>query len=179
MFKQLIHHPWRKRLTPSPSTLILLGLLAYFWFRPPAWISDEHRPVNNVTVQLSSGQILPLASLRGKVVVVSFWATWCPYCRHELPSLQSFYSDWHDKGVEVLALSIEDDPKLVARFMRQHGYTFPTALANAATQHAFGGVKKVPVSYIIDKHGAIRYEINGQVYYGRLEKLITPLLRAR
>ena len=172
-----MRHPWRKTLTPAPSTLILLGLIVYFWFRPPAWISDEHRPVANVAVRLSSGQILQLAALRGQVVVVSFWATWCPYCRHELPSIQSFYSDWHNKGVQVLALSIEDDPAIVARFMRQNSYTFPAALADAAVQQAFGGITRVPVSFIIDKRGAIRYKISGQVYYGRLSSLVNPLTK--
>ncbi|HET9114402.1 MAG TPA: TlpA disulfide reductase family protein [Burkholderiales bacterium] len=177
MIKRFMDHPWRKKLTPSPSTLILLGLIVYFWFRPPAWISDEHRPVAHVAVQLSNGQTVRLASLRGKVVVVSFWATWCPYCRHELPSLQSFYSDWRDKGVQVLALSIEDDPAPVAKFMRENAYTFPVGLADATIQQAFGGIKRVPVSFIIDKRGAIRYKISGQIYYGRLSKLVTPLLR--
>ncbi len=176
MFKKFINHPWRKRLTPSPWTLVLLVLLVYFWFRPPAWISAEHRPLAHVAAQLDNGRTVTLAALRGKVVVVSFWATWCPYCRHELPEIQSFYSDWRRKGVEVLALSIEDDPALVAQFMRAHGYTFPAGLADTATQQAFGGVDRVPVSFIIDKSGVVRYKISGQVYYGRLEERVAPLL---
>ena len=177
MLKQFASHPWVKKLTPSPFTLILMLLIVYFWFRPPAWVSDEHQPVANVAVTMTSGQVIPLASLRGKVVIVNFWATWCPYCRHEMPDMQAFYRDWHAKGVEILALSIEDDPKLVAGFMQQQAYTFPAGLADAATQRAFGEIKKVPMSFIIDKKGVIRHKISGQVYYGRLENLVTPLLK--
>lgn len=177
MLNQSTRQRWLKKLTPRPSTLLLLGLVIYFWFRPPAWISTEHRPLANITVKLSDGRNLQLASLRGKVVLVSFWATWCPYCRHELPDIQSFYSDWHNKGFEVVALSIEDDPTLVARFIRQQHYTFPAGLADAATQQTFGGIKRIPVSFIIDKQGVIRYKISGQLYYARLTKLVIPLLK--
>ncbi len=177
MLTNLAAHPWVKKLTPSPFTLILLALIVYFWFRPPAWVSEEHRPIANLSVTTTDSRVITLSDLRGKVVIVSFWATWCPYCRHEMPAIQSFYRDWHNKGVEILALSIEDDPALVAEFMRQEGYNFPAAIADATTQHAFGKIDKVPVSFILDKKGVIRHKIDGQVYYGRLEDLITPLLR--
>ena len=177
MLKEFANRPWVKKLTPSPFTLILLALIVYFWFRPPAWISDEHRPVPNVSVTLVDGRVVPLASLRGKVILVNFWATWCPYCRHEMPEMQAFYRDWHTKGFEILALSIEDEPALVAQFMQKQAYTFPAGLADATTQQAFGGVKKVPISYIIDKNGLIRHEISGQVYYARMKDLVAPLLK--
>lgn len=177
MLKQFASHPWVKKLTPSPFTLILMVLIVYFWFRPPAWVSDEHRPIANVSANMTDGRTIPLASLRGKVVLVSFWATWCPYCRHEMPDMQTFYRDWHDKGFEILALSIEDDPALVAQFIRKEGYTFPAGLADATVQQAFGDIKKVPMSFIIDKKGIIRHEISGQVHYARLEDLVTPLLK--
>jgi alkyl hydroperoxide reductase subunit AhpC len=94
-----------------------------------------------------------------------------------MPAIQSFYRDWHNKGVEILALSIEDDPALVAQFMRQEAYSFPAAIADTTTQQAFGKIDKVPMSFIIDKQGVIRHKIDGQVYYGRLEDLVQPLLK--
>jgi Thiol-disulfide isomerase and thioredoxins len=81
---------WLKKLTPSPVTLLLLGLIVYVWFRPPAWVSDEQRPVPNVQMMLTDGRVVSMESLRGKVVLVNFWATWCPYCRHEMPDMQAF-----------------------------------------------------------------------------------------
>ena len=94
---------WLKKLTPSPVTLLLLGLIVYVWFRPPAWVSDEQRPVPNVQMMLTDGRVVSMESLRGKVVLVNFWATWCPYCRHEMPDMQAFYRDWHARGFEILA----------------------------------------------------------------------------
>jgi thiol-disulfide isomerase/thioredoxin len=182
MLKNLTTHPWLnkpwvKKLTPSPFTLILLALIAYFWFRPPAWVSDEHQAVSNISITTTDNRVISMADLRGKVVIVSFWATWCPYCRHEMPAIQAFYRDWQGKGVEVLALSIEDDSALVAQFMRQENYSFPAAIADATTQQAFGKIDKVPMSFIVDKKGIIRHKVDGQVYYGRLQDLVTPLLQ--
>lgn len=168
---------WLKKLTPSPITLLLMGLIVYVWFRPPAWVTDENRPAQNVRVMLTDGRTLQLSQLRGKVVLVNFWATWCPYCRHEMPEMQSFYRDWHSRGFEILALSVEDNPALVAAFMKKEGYTFPAGIASAETQQAFGGVSTVPKSFIVDKHGVIRQKISGQVYYSRLEGLVAPLLK--
>ncbi len=168
---------WLKKLTPSPITLLLVGLIVYVWFRPPAWVSEENRPVQDVRVTLTDGRTLQLSQLRGKVVLVNFWATRCPYCRHEMPEMQSFYRDWHSRGFEILALSVEDNPALVTAFMKKEGYTFPAGIASAETQQAFGGVSTVPKSFIVDKHGVIRQKISGQVYYARLEGLVAPLLK--
>ena len=99
-----------KKFRPSPITLILLGAIAYVWFRPPAQVTDENRPLPPVMVSQLNGQIIDLQALRGKVVLISYWATWCPYCRHEMPAMEKFYTDYKARGFEILAVSIDDDP---------------------------------------------------------------------
>jgi thiol-disulfide isomerase/thioredoxin len=103
----------------------MLGLLVYFWFRPPAWVSEQAQPVSAFTVQLIDMRTVSSDSLRGKVVLVNFWATWCPFCRHEMPAMESFYREYKDQGVEILAISIENDAALVRQFMAGAEYTFP------------------------------------------------------
>ena len=120
---------------------------------------------------------LQLSQLRDKVILVDFWATWCPYCRYEMPEMPSFYRDWHSRGFEILALSVEDKPTLAAAFVKKKGNTFPAGIASAEIQQALGGVSTVPKSFIVDKHGVIRQKISGQVYYSRLEGLAAPLLK--
>ena len=166
-----------KKFRPSPINLLLIGLIAYVWFRPPAGVTDIHQPVPPFTATLLDGRSISGESLRGKVVLVNFWATWCPYCRHEMPAMQEFYRDYQAQGFEILALSIDSDPAKVRDFMRKEGYQFPVAM-NSPSQHtAFGEVSSVPTSFLIDKRGILRKKISGQVHYARLKELVEPLLK--
>ena len=106
-----------KKYRPDWLTLVLLGLIAYAWFRPPAWVSDENRAVPEMRLTLLDGRPVTLEQLRGKVVLVNFWATWCPYCRHEMPDMERFYRDYRERGFEILALSQDDAPDPVRQFM--------------------------------------------------------------
>lgn len=163
---------WR----PGVWALLLAGAVVYLWFRPPAWVSEERRQAPDIAVALTDGRTLALDQLRGKVVLVNFWATWCPYCRHEMPALDAFYRDYRGHGFEILALSEDDDPAAARRFMQREAYAFPAGAADAASMAAFGGVRRLPTSLLIDKRGNVRYRISGQVYYGRLKALVEPLL---
>lgn len=166
-----------KKFRPSPITLILLGAIAYVWFRPPAQVTDDNRPLPEVAVSQLNGQTIDLQSLRGKVVLVSYWATWCPYCRHEMPAMEKFYADYKARGFEILAVSIDDDPAKVSEFMREEGYHFPVAMRDQALDEVIGAVSMVPTSFLIDKQGRVRKKISGQVHYARLEELVGPLLK--
>ena len=167
-----------RKWTPSPLTLILLGLIVWLWFRPPAEVSDEDRAVAPWQVMLTDGRTLGSDALRGKVVLVNFWATWCPYCRKEKPVIDAFWHDYRGKGFEVVSISVDDPPEKIAAWMKDKGYAFQAAPTNASVTAVFGDVTSVPTSFILDADGHIRHKIAGQVYYARLEKLVTPLLKA-
>jgi peroxiredoxin len=165
-----------KKWRPDIWTLLLLGAIVYVWFRPPAWVSDLDQPVPALQIQLLDGCVVNLEQLRGKVVLVNFWATWCPYCRHEMPAMEEFYSDYRDQGFEILALSQDDAAAPVVEFMAKENYHFPVAMADASVAAAFGGVSRLPTSFVIDKRGLVRHKISGQVHYPRLKALVEPLL---
>jgi thiol-disulfide isomerase/thioredoxin len=168
-----------KKWTPSPLTLILLGLIAWLWFRPPADVSDVDRAAAPWQVTLTDGRALGSESLKGRVVLVNFWATWCPYCRKEKPVIDAFWQDYRDRGFEVVSISIDDPSEKIATWMRDKGYAFPAAPTNASVAAAFGPVASVPTSFIVDADGHIRHRVAGQLHYPRLEKLVVPLLPAR
>jgi thiol-disulfide isomerase/thioredoxin len=161
-----------KKLQPSPVTAILIGLIAYLWFRPPAFVDELSRPAP--AVPTVPGQ--SLADLRGKVVLVNFWATWCPYCRHEMPAMEAFYRENRARGFEIVAYSLDKTQAEADDYLRKEGYTFPAPLMSPGVSEAFGGVERVPLSFVVDRNGVIRHRIAGQVHSGRLEDLITPLL---
>ena len=166
----------KKLLKKHFVTVILIGLIAYIWFRPPATVTDLNQALPNLPFTTLDGRMGTLEGLRGKVVLVNFWATWCPYCRKEMPALQKFYQDYQGKGFEIIAFSTDDDPAKAASYMREAAYTFPAAMADSEIQQAFGPVSQIPMSMIIDRDGRLRHKIKGQVYYGRIEDLVTPLL---
>ncbi|OYZ57517.1 MAG: hypothetical protein B7Y21_07310 [Hydrogenophilales bacterium 16-61-112] len=149
-----------KKWTPSPLTLILLGLIAWLWFRPPADVSDDNRSIP-----------------AWQVVLVNFWASWCPYCRKEKPVIDAFWKETRGRGFEVISISIDDSPETIAAWMKDKGYTFMAAPTNASVVAAFGNVSSVPTSFILDADGHIRHKVAGQLHAARLEKLVTPLLK--
>ena len=165
-----------KKWTPSPLTLILLGLVAYLWFRPPADVSDDNRPTPPWQVTLPDGRVLSSESLKGRVVLVNFWATWCPYCRKEKPVIDEYWKDNRARGFEVIAISIDDSPEQIAAWAKKTGYTFMAAPTNASVGAAFGTVNSVPTSFILDRDGHIRHKVAGQLHAARLKKLVEPLL---
>jgi thiol-disulfide isomerase/thioredoxin len=164
-----------KRHSRGAPTLILLGVIAYLWLRPPAWVEDLHQRAPAVSWQTVDG-VQRLADLSGKVVLVNFWGTWCPFCRMEMPAMQAFYRDWQERGFEIVAFSLDEDRALADDYMRREGYTFPAPPADEYTRSAFGIVEQLPTSFLVDRQGVIRHRIEGQLHYGRLEELVGPLL---
>ena len=93
--------------------------------------------------------------------------------------MQEFYQDYRARGFEIVAFSVDESQTEADSFMRKHGYSFPAPLAPAGAAQAFGGVSRLPTSFVIDRDGVIRHRIAGQVHYPRLEKLVLPLLENR
>ena len=167
---------WKKWI-PSPVTVILIAFVAYFWLRPPAKVAEENRVIPPFQVQLVNGGELTSQDLKGKVVLVNYWATWCPYCQMEMPEIEKFWQAYRSRGFAVVAISADDSPEKIRTWFAQHGYDFPAAPDNASTRRAFGYVSVLPTSFILDREGHLRHTVEGRLYYGRLKDLVLPLLR--
>ncbi|MHB8766457.1 MAG: peroxiredoxin family protein, partial [Deferrisomatales bacterium] len=86
------------------------------------------RPAPDFALKGLDGVEVRLADLRGKVVLVNLWATWCPPCRHEMPSMVALYGQLRDQGLEILAVSEDTDLDALRRFLLAYGVTFPVLL---------------------------------------------------
>ena len=137
-------------------TVLLAG--CYSGSRPPHIGSNAP----DFTVQDSDRKIT-LSELRGKVVVLNFWATWCAPCVEELPSLVNLQQKMRNKGITVLAVSVDQDESLYRRFVQDHNVNLLTVRdANQKSNNLYGTVK-FPESYIIDRNGVMRRKFIGPV----------------
>lgn len=124
--------------------------------RSVAASDDVGQPAPALIVKQLDGTELDLAALRGKVVVLNFWATWCPPCRAEMPMLEAFHRKHESEGVTVIGLSADDvhERKAVSRAMQ--GLSYPAALLADAKTNSFGTPRALPITYIIGPDGVIR-----------------------
>ena len=113
------------------------------------------QPAPALVAPTLDGKSFDLSSLKGKVVLVHFWATWCIPCREEMPALEAVWRQNHGKGLEVLAISA-DRPRAKADVTQvMHFFTFPAAMLDAVTKNDFGMPTGIPVTYVIDKEGKV------------------------
>lgn len=137
----------------------------------------EGQPVPAFETRLLDGKTLGAEALKGKDVLVVFWATWCPTCQKELPELQALYEKHRGRGFEILALSIDADRFTVEEFWKDHDYRFPVAMRAPAHVQLFGPIKAIPALYLIDRRGVLRMTRVGGMGQAQLEAQLLPLLR--
>lgn len=161
------------------SLLALLLTGCYHGSKPPS----IGIPAPDFTIQ-DSDRTVSLHELRGKIVVLNFWASWCPPCVDELPSLVQTQNQLKDKGVTVLGVSVDEDAADYHRFLKDHGVDFLTvreggtktdASVISATANKYG-TYKIPETYIIDRQGIIRRKFIGPVDW-RQPEIIEYLTR--
>ena len=115
-----------------------------------------------VTFAMLDGNAVPLHALKGQVVLVNFWATWCPPCRAEMPGFEKVYQAKQAQGFTVVGVSMDERPPAqVAAFAHDHDITYPIAMATPNAVAAFGGINTFPTSFLIDRKGRVRYTIRG------------------
>mgnify|MGYP003557993086 FL=1 len=148
------------------AVVALVGALAY------ALMDKPSAPAT--TFATLEGRPIVLGELRGKVVLINFWATSCPGCIKEMPGMVETYNQYKDRGFEIVAVAMRyDPPNYVANFVRTWQLPFPVALdVDGEHARAFGNVQLTPTSFIIGKDGRILEQKLGELDFVKLKALL-------
>ncbi|AAZ98384.1 putative thioredoxin [Thiobacillus denitrificans ATCC 25259] len=148
------------------AALAIVAALAY------ALVDKPTAPASTFTTL--EGRQIALDDLRGKVVLVNFWATSCPGCIKEMPGMVETYNAYKDRGFEIVAVAMSyDPPNYVANYVQTRQLPFPVALdVNGEHARAFGNVQLTPTSFIIGKNGDILEQKLGELDFDKLKALL-------
>lgn len=150
---------WPAGAPPSVPPLALLNKLA-----PDFTLSDLH------------GQPLHLASFRGKVVLLNFWATWCAPCQIEMPAFARWQQTNGPMGFQVVGISMDDDAAPAQALVDKLSLNYPVAMGNVRLGSRYGGVLGLPLTFLIDRNGVIRARFQGETDLRVIQRRLKVLL---
>ncbi len=138
---------------------------------------QARQPAPDFTVSTINGRTISLSALKGKVVIVNFWATWCGPCVYEMPGLVRLYDKYKEQGLEVIGLSVDRTRSGVAGFVSRKGIDYPIAFADRSLVMKYGGIQAIPTTFFIDKKGDVVGYVVGARDESFFEGVIKKLLQ--
>ena len=167
--------------------LIVAGVGSLMWMGQQSATSAP-RPSNSLaqapggtaasdfTLLSPDGQEISLSDYEGQVILVNWWATWCPPCKAEMPAINAFYETHKADGFVVLAVNSQEGASTVKNFIQANGFSFPVLLDSQGQVMERYHVRALPTSFIIDRDGVIQYIQTGEISPRQLEVIVEPLL---
>lgn len=161
------------------AVVIFAALFSVFFSAdvPPPIIRGVPAPAFELA-RLDTGQVVSLAGLRDRVVLINFWATWCKPCEDEMPAMERLYRQLRPEGFELLAISVDDSPELVRAFRDRLGLSFPILMDAGQEVAERYQAFRFPESLLVDRNGTVieRYigprEWDAPAYIGRIQRLL-------
>ena len=164
----------------SMIRLLLLVFLACI--HTSAYAVEEGKLAPLLTAKLLDGKSFSTESVKGEVVIVNFWATWCPPCRQEMPAFESYYQKHKNQGLRIIAVSLDEPADLAKVREVMRDYTFDATLESESQHKGYGRIWRLPLTFVIDRKGVLRKD----GWYGAagidlplLDKIVTPLLEEK
>ncbi len=117
----------------------------------------QGHPTPDFELESLEGDLMRLSDYHGSIVLINFWATWCPPCRAEMPMFQERYERYADQGLEILAVNSDSPLREVIAFQHEHGLSFPVLIDATRIVQNLYRVWSLPTSFIVDREGIIRY----------------------
>ena len=141
-----------------------------------AW-AQSNTPAPSVALKDIKGHRFSLNEYKGKVVLVNFWATWCPPCRKEIPDLIRMQRDYRTKGLRIIGITYPPQTAAeVRRFAKRLRMNYPVVVGTKATKSRFTSSETLPVTVVVDREGRVRGVIEGIMYPDEFDQTVKPLL---
>ncbi len=151
------------------ALLITLGAVGVF--------AQTRSVAPDFTRKTADGKAITLSKLKGKVVLINFWATWCGPCRAEIPGFLDVYKKYRTRNFEIIGISLDNSGwKVVNPFVKKYKIDYPIVLGDESLVKAYGNFNAIPTTFLVDKKGNIVEEHVGYLSKEDLEKKLKPLL---
>jgi cytochrome c biogenesis protein CcmG/thiol:disulfide interchange protein DsbE len=129
------------------------------------------------TLPALDGKPFRFSNQRGKVIILDFWATWCPPCRAELPHFKSLYEQYNQKGLQIVGVALDDGGAEVVRpFVEDNDIKYPILIGNQEVVEDYGGIRGIPTTFVVDRKGHIIKKFVGYQDKEVFESAIKELL---
>lgn len=144
---------------------------------PVGALAQTPRPAPAIILKDLQGRAFHLRDYKGRVVLINFWATWCPPCRTEIPELVKWQREYRNQGLQIIGITYPPQTLLeVRRFTRKTKVNYTIALGTKATKLLFTKSETLPMTVVIDRAGHVREVIEGVIFQEEFEEKIKPLL---
>jgi len=137
-------------------TLKIFALVALLMSQV-AWSKEMNQPAPDFTLKSSTGENVKLSELRGNVVMINFWASWCGPCRQEMPLLDEFYKKYQKLGFVLLGVNVEEDSSKAAGYLSEVPVSFPILFDNTNSVSKMYDVDAMPSTVLVDREGNLRF----------------------
>lgn len=139
----------------------------------------QHRPAPRFVRKTLDGRRLDLAAFRGKVVLLTFWATWCAPCLVEMPRFIDWQTRYGPDGLQIIAVSLDDDAEPVRALLGERPVNYPVLMGDVRLARAYGGILGLPVNFLIDRSGNVAAVFKGESDLAAMEDALRDQLGAR
>jgi len=137
------------------------------------------KPAPNFSLQSLNGKIIRLSDLKGKVIILDFWATWCPPCRAEIPHFVDLYKRYKNKGFQMLGVALDNSMDSVENFKEEYNINYPLLIPNGKVVKDYGPIAYIPTTFVISSNGYIYKKYIGYNPESTFESDLKTLLKRK
>src|SRR2546423_7773710 len=152
----------------------IAALLCLTW---PTVAAQTSQPAPTLRLKTIDGQVFDLSDYKGKVVLLNFWATWCPPCRQEIPELINLQREFRGQGLQIVGVTFPPEKvSRVSRFAHRARMNYPIAIGTKETKLLFAATETLPITVIIDTEGNLCDVVEGIMYQDEFDEKVKPML---